>query len=48
MIPEMTHRLVSNDGKLNYVTKKQDNSPTGIDSDITQIGWNEDYIYIIG
>lgn len=38
------YRLFSSDGKINYVSKKQDNSPTVIQSDITQIGWNEDYI----
>ncbi|WNS42311.1 hypothetical protein [Paenibacillus sp. MMS20-IR301] len=38
------YRLFSSDGELNYVSKKQDSSPVAIDSDIIQIGWNENYI----
>lgn len=38
------YRLFSSDGEMNYVSKKQDNSPTVIEPDITQIGWNKDYI----
>lgn len=38
------YRLFSSDGEMNYVSKKQDNSPTVIDPNVTQMGWNNDYI----
>lgn len=38
------YRLFSSDREMNYVSKKQDNSPTVIEPDITQIGWNKGYI----
>lgn len=38
------YRLFSSDGEINYVSKKQDYSPVVIESNITYIGWNDDFI----
>lgn len=38
------YRLFYSDENINFVSKKQDNSPVVIEARITHIGWNEDYI----
>lgn len=38
------YRVFSSDGEINYVSKKQDYSPVVIESNITCIGWNDDFI----